>query len=340
MKGCFKLIFSGLIFLLLTGCFSSEKRVGIFLYNGEDPFVAALSEEIALQLEGTVYRLEVYDAQNSQVVQNEQLEKMLRDPVDLAVINPVDRLGAYAIIRKFREEDIPVIFFNRQPMKKDLALWDRCFYVGATAEQSGQMQAGLVMELFGNDPDHLNRYDRNGDGVLQSIIIRGEQSHQDSEIRTREVKRTLIAGSYSFELLTSVIADWSRKEAYEKMDDVLNLHGDELEVVFSNNDEMALGAIERMGERGFFADDDGNGRTDRRDASWIPVLGIDGLPEAIDSIEEGRLYGTVINDEKAQARAIVDLAGTLLSGRSPEEGSYELEDEKFIWSDYYPYLSR
>ena len=325
--------------ILLAGCVPGEKRIGIFLYNGEDPFIAALYEEVAVQLEGTLYRMDVYDARNSQVVQNEQIEKMLQNPVDLAVINPVDRLGAHAVIRKFRDENIPVIFFNRQPLKRDMALWDRCFYVGATAEQAGKMQAELIINLFGNDPGELNRYDRNGDGQIQGVIIRGEQSHQDSEIRTREVRNTLNKGGFSFELLTSVIANWSRNEAYEKMDEVINLYGDSLEVVFSNNDEMALGAIERLSERGYFQDADSSGVIDQKDGDWIPVVGIDGLPEAVRAIEAGTLYGTVVNDEKFQARAIVSLAGTILSGRPPEECPFELTGGNSIWSDYYPYLS-
>ncbi|MDC7218718.1 MAG: galactose ABC transporter substrate-binding protein [Spirochaetales bacterium] len=325
--------------LLLCACSTGEKRVAVFLYDQADPFVASLSNEIESLWEGTIYRLDVYDGQKSQVVQNEQIEMMLRDPVDLAIINPVDRLGAYAIIRKFQEEDIPVIFFNREPLEKDLDQWDRCFYVGAKAEQGGQIQAEMIMDLFGGDPNHLNRFDRNGDGVLQGVIIRGEQSHQDSEIRTREVRKRLKEEGYAFELLTSLIANWRRKEAYEKMEEVLVLHEGRLEVIFSNNDEMAEGAIERMKERGFFTDDDGNGVVNRDDESWIPIVGIDGLPQAIRSINEGSLYGTVINDWESQARAIVDLAGTILSGREPDESSFELSGGKAIWTDYYPYLS-
>jgi methyl-galactoside transport system substrate-binding protein len=276
-----KLMGLSLFLVLLIGCVAGEKRVGIFLYNEEDPFINDLYQEVALLLEGTIYRLEMYDGQNSQVLQNEQIENMLQNPVDLAIINPVDRLATYAVIRKFREENLPVIFFNRQPLEEDLALWDRCFYVGATAEQAGQMQADLIINLFGNNPNELNRFDRNGDGIIQGVILRGEQSHQDSEIRTREVRDRLTNKGYSFEVLSSVIANWSREEAHEKIDDVLNLYGDKIDVVFSNNDAMALGAIDRMIERGYLADTDGNGKLDMRDNGWIPVVGIDGLPEAL-----------------------------------------------------------
>jgi len=337
-RGLFVLLLVGFL-LFLTQCSSGEKRVGIFLYNGEDPFVRGLNEEMLSQFNRTIYRPEVFDALNSQVVQNEQIEHMLENPVDLAIINPVDRLGAHAIIRKFRDENIPVIFFNRQPLERDLDLWDSCFYVGATAEQAGQMQARMIMHLFGDDPDRLNGYDRNGDGVIQGVIIRGEQSHQDSEIRTREVRDTLSRNGFSFELLTSVIANWNRKEAYDKMDEVLNLHGDILEVIFSNNDEMALGAIERLIEKGFFRDSNGNGRIDRQDGDWIPVVGIDGLPEAVRAIGAGTLYGTVINDSTSQAGAIVDLTGAILSGREPEDSPDDLEEGKYIWTDYYPLVS-
>ncbi len=341
MKRVLLLFLTGGFLLLsgLSGCSSGAKRVAVFLYNGEDPFISSLYKELALQFSEIGCELSVYDAQNSQMVQNEQIETMLNDPVDLAIINPVDRLGAYTVIRTFRAKDIPLIYFNRQPLKKDMDLWDRCYYVGATAEQAGQLQAELAMKLFGGNPNELNRFDRNGDGMIQGVIIRGEQSHQDSEIRTREVRDTLAEKGFSFVMLTSVIANWSRSEAYEKMDEVINLYGDELEVIFANNDEMALGAIELMEDRAYFRDTDGNGRIDRQDADWIPVIGIDGLPEALRAIEEGTLYGTVINDEAAQARAIVDLAATVLTGRPAEDSSYLLQDGAYIWNSYSPYMS-
>ena len=67
------------------------------------------------------------------------------------------------------------------------------------------------------------------------------------------------------------------------------------------------------------------------------MVGIDGVPEAVEHIEEGYLYGTVINDSRKIARAVVDLAETVLSGGNPSDLNLSIEEGKYIWVDYRPY---
>ncbi|HQL32276.1 MAG TPA: substrate-binding domain-containing protein, partial [Treponemataceae bacterium] len=113
-----------------------------------------------------------------------------------------------------------------------------------------------------------------------------------------------------------------------------------LELVLSNNDDMALGVISRMRQEGWFKDSNGNGRIDQKDASWIPVVGIDGIADARESIAEGYLYGTVTNNSLQMAASIVELTEMLLGERSEQELSVPLTDGKYIWVDYQPYISR
>ena len=308
--------------VLFGSCGRSDKEAVLILYNQEDPFVDVFASQILQQAEG--FRLEVFDSQNSQIIQNEYIENLIDKNPDLFILNPVDRLGVYPIIRKLKSENIPVIFFNREPLRKDMALWDGAYYVGARAEQSGQMQAELITDLFGGNPAVLNSYDLNGDNRIQAVILKGEQGHQDAEIRTSEVIRFFKEKGFSLDLLVTEVANWSRDEAYDKMGRLLELHGSEMEVILSNNDAMALGAIDRMLED--------------KVESWIPVVGIDGLAEAVEQIEAGHLYGTVLNDSETQAEAIVSLAEFLLSGASGQGFTYELENDQYIWVNYKPFI--
>ncbi len=308
--------------VLFGSCGRSDKEAVLILYNQEDPFVDVFASQILQQAEG--FRLEVFDSQNSQIIQNEYIENLIDKNPDLFILNPVDRLGVYPIIRKLKSENIPVIFFNREPLRKDMALWDGAYYVGARAEQSGQMQAELITDLFGGNPAVLNSYDLNGDNRIQAVILKGEQGHQDAEIRTSEVIRFFKEKGFSLDLLVTEVANWSRDEAYDKMGRLLELYGSEMEVILSNNDAMALGAIDRMLED--------------KVESWIPVVGIDGLAEAVEQIEAGHLYGTVLNDSETQAEAIVSLAEFLLSGASGQGFTYELENDQYIWVNYKPFI--
>jgi methyl-galactoside transport system substrate-binding protein len=303
----------------LIGCDSRKMKVGLLLYNQADPFVNAFAGQIQEEADESI-EIEVFDSHNSQIIQNEYIENMIRRKPDLIILNPVDRLGVYPIIRKLKDENIPVILFNREPLPKDMDLWEKAYYVGARAEQSGQMQAELIMGLFGGDPNHLNGYDLNGDNRIQTVILKGEQGHQDAEIRTSEVVRSFKGAGFDQDILVTEVANWRRDEAYEKMDKILEQYGDEVEVILSNNDAMALGAIDRMLE----------GKVEH----WIPVVGIDGLEEAVAQIHAGYLYGTVLNDSRAQAEAIVDLAKAILLGEDLSDLPFPLEDGKYIWIDY------
>lgn len=332
---------AALLSLLTASCGPGRRGVALFLYNEADPYIREFARQIIAEYEPGSAQ-EKYDAANSQPLQNEQIEGVLGRPGKagkpaVLMVNPVDRLGSYAVVRRAMAEDVPVIFFNREPLVEDLALWDKTYYVGARAEQSGQLQAELVMELFGGSPGRLNQYDRSRDGKIQAVILKGEQGHQDAEIRTREVLRSFEEHGFAVEVLAIEIANWSRDEAYGKAARLFRDLGGAIELVVSNNDAMALGAISAMRQAGVFRDTNGNGKADKHDEGWIPVVGIDGLREAEEAIAEGYLYGTVRNDSLSMAKAMAALAGSLLGEQG--EGEYPMVDGRYIWIDYKPFVS-
>ncbi len=319
--------------LLCTSCPVEKPQAALFVYREDDLFMRSLIRGVKRKSRG-LYPLSTYYAKNSQVIQNEQIENALKEGVPLMMINPVDRLGAYAIVKKLRTAHVPVIFFNREPLPRDMQLWEEVWYVGGRARQSGQMQAELAMDLFGPDPGHLNKYDRNGDGKIQTVILKGEQGHQDAEIRSAAVEQAFREKGYALDVLAVEVANWNRNEAYEGMDEVLDTLERLPELVLSNNDAMALGAIAVMRRRGVFKDTNGNGQIDKDDEDWVPVLGIDGVPDAVGHIQDGYLYATVLNDFEAMSAAITALAAALLNGGVGEDFPYPVTDERYIWIDY------
>ncbi len=318
----------------MDSCDKSRGPVGLFIYREDDLFMRALTDHIQNDAEGT-FELETLYGLNSQAIQNEQIETLMERGSPLMIINPVDRLGAHALLNKLKKADIPIIFFNREPLEKDIALWDKAWYVGARAEQSGRMQAELAMALFGANPESLNEYDRNSDGMIQTVILKGEQGHQDAEIRTESVQAAFRDNGYRLEVLTTEIANWNRNEAYEKMGTILDGLEGPPELVLCNNDAMALGAISIMRQRGLFHDENGNGFVEKTDSDWVPVLGIDGVPDAVGHIQEGFLYGTVLNDAKAMSEAIVELSQDLMSDGFDHPPSVE---DRYIWVDYRTFI--
>jgi methyl-galactoside transport system substrate-binding protein len=280
-----------------------------------------------------------FDSKNSQIIQNEIIEDALSKKYPLLIVNPVDRLGVYPIIEKAKQLDTPIIFINREPLKEDLDRWDKVYYVGAKAAQSAELQAEIVMDLFGGDPIQLNEFDLNHDNKIQMIILKGEPGHQDAEIRTDHVISVLTNAGYELDILSITDAYFSKDIAYEEMYDLLEDYKNEVEVVVSNNDAMAIGAVNALVEEGFFEDSNNDGKIDRDNEKWFPVVGIDGIPSAIDLIENGFLYGTVINDSQAMADAINDLMDAIINNKDINSLPYKVENGCYIWIDYKKYTS-
>jgi methyl-galactoside transport system substrate-binding protein len=321
-----------LMLIFLFSCQATDRTIYLFIYNMEDPYIEVLGEEI-VRLASENHRIELVDAQNSQIIQNETIEEALKEKPSLLIINPVDRLGAYPIIDKAKAADVPVIFINREPLERDLKRFDRAFYVGALAEQSGMLQAELVAELFGNDPSSLNHHDKNEDNIIQAIIFKGEQGHQDAELRTTHVVRELEERGFELDILTTEIANWNTEVAYEATRTLFESDQDQVEVILSNNDAMALGIIDALIEYGYFSAMNDDGTVDQNHESWMPILGIDGIDQAVERMRSGHLYATVLNDALGQAEATVELAEAILSGEDLDALD-QIVDDRYVWVDY------
>lgn len=323
-----------LCLLLAVSCSKVKTMVPLFIYNQADEYMADFETRIETEVMQKDFIVKTYDGQNSQIIQNDDINQMLEAKVPLMIINPVDRLSVYSIIEKAKLKGTKIIFINREPLKQDMALSESVYYVGADAVESAQLQAQIIMTLFGNDPTHLNENDKNGDGIIQAVILKGELGHQDAEARTKYVIDTLTAANYKVEVLEVSIANFDQNQGKIAMDHLIDVYGNRIEVVISNNDAMALGAITSLSNKGYFVDTNNDAFIDHKREKWLPVVGIDGLDRAVKKIEAGYLYGTVFNDSQNMAEAIVELAQYLLLGKDLRSMKYSVTDGKYIWINY------
>ncbi|MDO4328890.1 MAG: galactose ABC transporter substrate-binding protein [Lachnospiraceae bacterium] len=295
-------------------------RLGILLYRGDDTFISnvrqALEEQAKLyeQETGIKVVLNIEDAKENQITQNSQLERLISLGYDALCVNIVDRSMASAMIDDAMAADVPIVFFNREPVEEDLRLWEKLYYVGADAKESAVLQGNIVAELYQKDPAKV---DRNGDGKVNYVLLEGETSHQDSLIRTEWSIQTLMEGGVPLEKLTGGIANWERSQASAMMEQWLEQFPGQIELVISNNDDMALGAIDAM-ERLEIPDP-------------INVVGIDGTPQGVQALERGMLLGTVQSDRAEYAHAIFTIAAALALDEDPKK-DIQLVDEKYYWT--------
>ena len=306
----------------LMGCGSSNKktnktmRVGVVTYTSDDPFINAMVEKVKSNLktmETTNMNVivSVRSGDNDQREQDEIVDEMIDAGCDVLCVNLVDRTAPANIIKSARQSDIPVIFFNREPVRDDLMQWEKLYYVGCDAKESGDMQGEIAADYIKNHSE----VDRNGDGKIQYVLLEGEAGHQDAISRTDCSVKTIMECGVELEKLSYQFADWNRGQAENRMTQLISQYGSQIELVISNNDEMALGAVEAY-----------NNSSISRD-KWPVIFGIDGLDDALQAIKQGNMQGTVYNDKEAQAGEIARLAvdlfkGNRLDGHNLDEGKY------------------
>ena len=319
------LVLSGALLLAACGkqpAAPDKVYVGVASYDGGDVFIGELIDCLKEQLngfsgDGMETTVTVRDAAGSQRTQNDQVKALIDEGSNVLCINLVDRADPSEIIDLARENDVPVIFFNREPVAEDMMQWEKLYYVGADAKQSGVMQGELAAELIRSD----SRVDRNRDGKIQYVVLEGEPGHQDSIIRTENAVDTLKNNGIELEKLSYGIANWNRAQAQNRMMQMIGQHSNEIELVLANNDDMALGAIDAYAKLNITE-------------SALPVFfGIDGTDAGLKAVLESKLSGTVYNDKGGQAAAMAKLAVSLVSGEGLEE--IEFENGKYIYLPYY-----
>lgn len=273
-------------------------KVGVALYDAFDTFVSSLLEYYQKDISGYAnVTVEIQDAQRSQQTQNKQVEAMLEDGCTVLCVNLVDRSAPGKVIDLARQYDVPVIFFNRELVEGDLLSWEKLYYVGGDARQSGVLQGQLALEAA----EEIT-LDRNGDGIIQYILLEGEAGHQDAIMRSEWSVQTMIDGGLQLDQLDSAIANWERAQAQTKTNQFLSTYGDAVELILANNDDMALGAVDAYENAGIAQEE------------RPLILGIDGTDVGLAAVKSRDLYGTVYNDALNQAQQMAALTYALAEG--------------------------
>lgn len=278
-------------------------KIGVTIYKYDDNFMSLMRK--SLEGEAAMHKnaeLMMNDSQNNQSVQNDQVDVLIAKGAKALAINLVDPAAAGTIIDKAKAADIAVVFFNKDPGEAALKAYDKAFYVGADPKQSGEIQGELIAKMWKANPD----WDLNKDGVLDFVLLKGEPGHPDAEARTKYSVEKLNASGIKTNQLQLDTGMWDAAKAKDVMQAWLSgPTGKKIEVVISNNDAMAMGAIEAMKSQG----------------KVLPAFGVDALPEALQMIKAGTLAGTVLNDGEGQAKSVYALVVDMAEGKDPKQNT-------------------
>ena len=291
----------------MEGVDVENATIGISIYQFSDNFmtlyrtelVRYLTEELGFKEEN----ITVQDGKNDQAEQTNQINNFITAGVDVMILNLVQASSAPQVTDMCNEAGIPVVYINRQPDEAESDRWAeegiKATYVGADARQSGTFQGEEILETSTGG-------DINGDGKVSYIMVQGDPENIDAQYRTEYSVKALTDAGVEVEELLLQRGDWDQARGQQIVQDALTQFGDQVEVVFCNNDAMALGALQAI---------QAAGRTVNED---IYLVGVDALSEAVQSIIDGNYTGTVFNDHFSQAQTAAAMAVSFLKGEDVE----------------------
>ena len=284
-------------------------NIGVCIYKFDDAFMTTYRNALQEILEGKGYTVTFMDGKNDQAEQNNQINNFIAQGVDALIINPVMTSAADQIIATVKDAGVPTVLINREPTAEQMAAYDKLVYVGCDARQSGTMQGELIL-------DTPNKGDINGDGKVSYIMIQGDPENIDAQYRTEFSVKALTDAGMEVEELDLQRGDWDRNKGQEIAQNDLAKFGEDIEVIFCNNDDMAIGALQAIQAAGRTVDED------------IYLVGVDALDAALNEVASGNMTGTVLNDAQGQAEGAVAAMEELLGGKTYAEG------EQSIYVDY------
>ena len=283
--------------------------VGVCIYKFDDAFMTTYRNALEEILESKGYKPLTVDGNNDQSKQNEQINTFITQGVDALIINPCMTSAADSIIATVKAAGIPTVLINREPTAEQMAAYDKLVYVGCDARQSGTMQGELIL-------DTPNKGDINGDGKISYIMIQGDPENIDAQYRTEFSVKALTDAGMEVEQLDLQRGDWDREKGQTICANDLAQYGDQIEVVFCNNDDMAIGALQSIQAAGRKVNED------------IYLVGVDALDAALNEVSNGNMTGTVLNDANGQAAGAVAEMEKLLGGATYASG------EQSVYVDY------
>ena len=293
-------------------------KVGVAIYQYNDNFMTLYRQEIenyfkTLETDTVKYEVTMVDGKNDMGEQTNQIDTFITQKMDVIICNLVQTSSAEVIIDKVVAAGIPLVLINREPLGDN---GDESYpgiidnptvcYVGADARQSGTYQGEIVLAL-------PNKGDINGDGVVSYVMVVGDPENPDAQYRTEYSIKALTDAGVKVKELVKNVGNWDQTKGQEIVAAALTQYGDEIEVVFCNNDGMALGAAAAIEAAG------------RKVGEDIYLLGVDALDECQEMVQKGTMTGTVLNDHIGQSHKAVDVAIQALNGEPIDN---------YYWVDY------
>ena len=286
-------------FTALLGSTAMADGIGVSMALFDDNFLTVLRNGIQSQADSAGLSVQIEDAQNDVAKQLDQINNFIASGVDAIIVNPVDTSATQAMSDAAAAANIPLVYVNRQPINVD-TLPDNQAFVASNEVDSGTLETiALCDNWAGEGKTEVNVY-----------VLQGELSNQAAVQRTQDIYDVIEAGKCKVKVnvIDQQTANWSRDQAQNLMTNWLST-GAAFDGVISNNDEMAIGAIQAMKAAGI-------------DMATVQVGGVDATQDALAAMQAGDLDVTVFQNAAAQGGGALDAAVKLAKGEAVDQKVY------------------
>ncbi len=277
--------------LALAACSPSGEaagvRIGVSYQALEFPFVAALQRAAQARAAALGVELVEADAGNDASVELGNVETLLRRGIDCLAFEATSLDASAASIEAANRAGVPVVQFNGK------ANGGRSLtFVGSEQSESGDLLGRWLVSILR----------ASGKPSLRGFYLRGVAG-QVTDLARSDALRARLAreGSSDRIELIEQFADYDRSRGQAVTESLLAAHPD-VDFIVANNDDMILGALVAVEARG--------------PAGRIALAGVDGLPEVLARIAEGRIAASVFQNPEGQGAGAIQACVDHLSGKA------------------------
>ena len=325
---------------------ASDLKVAVFYYNFSDVYISTVRASMDEQLTAAGITFQNFDGNSNQATQTDQINTAIADGYNMLVVNIVETSSpdaAQAAADAAKAAGIPIVFFNREVADEVVASYENCAFVGTNAPEAGHMQGKLIGDYLVANYDTV---DLNGDGVISYVMFKGQEGNAEAEARTQfgveDADAVLTAAGKSAlafydpantsKYLVDQGGNWSAQAATDYMNTILasysEANGNMIELVICNNDGMAEGAVSALQAAGY---NKGEG------SKTIPVFGVDATDTAKLLIDEGKMTGTIKQDNVGMASTIMTLINNIKSGAAIMDNTSDYNVDEGVAKIRVPY---
>jgi ABC-type sugar transport system substrate-binding protein len=293
-----KTILAGLFTLCMSAAAHAE-NIGVSMALFDDNFLTVLRnamQDYAKTQKGV--ELQIEDAQNDVGRQLNQIQNFVASGVSAIIVNPVDTDATAAMSKLAEDAKIPLVYVNRQPINLDKLPKNQAF-VASNEEESGTFETKEVCRLL----------KAAGKTSANIVVMMGELSNQAARQRTKDIHDVIATPECSFmKIVEEQTGNWKRTEGQDLMTNWISASV-KFDAVISNNDEMALGAIQAL-------------KAAKVDMKTMIVGGVDATQDALAAMQAGDLDVTVFQDAAGQGKGAVEAAMKLAKGQPVEQKTW------------------